>query len=249
MSQAPHALPPIEEFPEYRPLSATAVVGLVLAVLGLAALVVPMLWPLPLAAALVSLWALRRINRLGCEQSGRGLAWAGLLLGIALVASAPSQGSWHRYLVRHAATEVGLAWFDLLAHNETYAAWRLSLEPSSRPHDTALPVDLASDNPRYDEELQAFLQQPIVRQLLALGPQAQVAAEEVRQQASSLSRDAVEIVYRVRFQEGGQPQSLAVHLHIDRVAYRAHVKNLGRQAFAGWRVRLVRSAPNSAQSR
>lgn len=70
--------------PQYAAVSPRAVLGLLLSAAGLSA---PAAWPLvavPLAGAVLSAWAYRRIRRSEGVLTGKGLALAGLILGLAL---------------------------------------------------------------------------------------------------------------------------------------------------------------------
>jgi hypothetical protein len=70
--------------PQYAAVSPRAVLGLLLSAAGVSA---PAAWPLvavPIAGAIVSAWAWRRIRRSEGVLTGKGLALAGLILGIAL---------------------------------------------------------------------------------------------------------------------------------------------------------------------
>lgn len=68
----------------YRSLSTPAVVGAVLAALSGLVFVSPYLWPLPIAAAAVSLAAVRSIRAGGDAKSGLSLAVAALCLAVAV---------------------------------------------------------------------------------------------------------------------------------------------------------------------
>lgn len=241
MPHALHTLPPSEDLPEYRAMSAAGVVALLLSLLSLIALAEPFCWPVPLIALVVSVWAWRRVVRRGNEVSGRGVAWAGVLVSLAVSVSAPAQWVWHRHILAREASQVGMVWFDLLAHGETYAAWRLGLEPGRRPREALLPVDLANRNPAEYEQLQGFIDRPLVQKLLALGPKARACCPEILQQFTGYEHDAVDLVYQVHYEEDGHEQTLSVRMQLDRVAYRSRIKDVGLVGFAGWRIRLLES--------
>lgn len=74
----------LSEFPAYRAMSKAAVSSLALAVMSLIAVLSPaMLW-VPLLSLLLGIIALRRISRDSVGLSGRGLAWAGIVLSTPL---------------------------------------------------------------------------------------------------------------------------------------------------------------------
>jgi len=230
-------MPPGAELPDYRPLCTTAVAGLVLSLLSLAVLAEPRLWPLPLVGSLMSFWALRLIVREKGAMSGRNLAWAGLLLSTAMAAAAPAQWFWYRHLLRREAIAAGRVWLELVAQGETYAAYRLTMNPATRPREQVMPPNVADDNSRLNEELGAFLARPMVQKLLAMGAHVEIHAEQVLGQVNRLSRDSQQVIYRIDREDNGRRQTLSVCLLIERVPYREHRKNGTRHELAGWQIR------------
>jgi hypothetical protein len=69
---------------EYAAISPMAVVGLVLGILGIAALLAPPLVAMPAIGFILSLIALRRIRRSEGVLAGRGFAVAGIVIGLGL---------------------------------------------------------------------------------------------------------------------------------------------------------------------
>lgn len=230
-------MPPTPELPEYRPLCTTAVAGLVLSLLSLAVLAEPQLWPLPLVGALTSFWALRLIVREKGAMSGRKLAWAGMLLSTAMAAAAPAQWFWYRHLLRREAIAAGRLWLELVAHGETYAAYRLTMNPATRPREQVMPPNMADDNPRFNEELRAFLARPVIEKLLAMGARAEIHAEQVLGQVNRLNRDSQQVFYRIELAENGRRQTLSVGLLVERVPYSQRRKDGERHGLAGWQIR------------
>lgn len=177
MAEDPQLSPahlPEPEIAEYRALSVGAVAGLILGLLSPAAMVDPVLWVLPLAGVLVSGLALRRIARNAPALAGRKAALAGLWLSIFFGSAGPANWLLYRWLIDREARRFAAQWFDFLAHDEPHKAYQLKLHPAHR-----LPLDehlweFYRDNPKWMNELQAFVSQPLVRALLRLGPQARV---------------------------------------------------------------------------
>jgi hypothetical protein len=71
-----------EEYLRYRSLSVLAIVTVVLAIIGLPALVFPQLLILPSIGAVLGLYGVVRINRRRDELTGIRLAWAGLITSV-----------------------------------------------------------------------------------------------------------------------------------------------------------------------
>ena len=83
---------------EYAAISPMAVVGLVLAIVGITALLAPPLLAVPALGFILSLIALRRIRRSEGVLAGRGIAVAGIVigLGLAILGGATHGNAWYQ---------------------------------------------------------------------------------------------------------------------------------------------------------
>ena len=125
---------------EYAAVSVLAVLGVVLAALGVLAFLAPPLVAAPALATVLSLAALRRIRRSRGVLTGGRLALAGLLLGAGLTLTAGGYHGWqwygeYRTLTRlqartHAITDQILA--------RQYAEVFEQIAPDSRQHEAGL---------------------------------------------------------------------------------------------------------------
>ncbi len=105
---------------------------------------------------------------------GRKLAWAGLVLSLLFLAAAPADWFTYRWMVRNEARQFSALWFRYLAREEPQKAQQLNLSPQIRqPLDDRL-WEFYRNSARQRNNLQAFVKLPLMRTLLALGPNAQV---------------------------------------------------------------------------
>jgi hypothetical protein len=224
---------------EYRPLSAAAVAGCVLAVLSLAVLVEWNLWPLPLVAGALCLrgWWLTR----GEEPARTGRLWAvsGLLLSAALTVSAPAQWLWFRHRLQQEALAVGRQWLQDLSRGETDAAFRLTLDPAHRPAKPQLVPDWVRGRVAGAEDLRDFLAQPLVAWMLQAGGRVEIRQAQLQEQSGGFRRDWLTIRYCLSALESGQEHDRWVVLRLDRVSRRADDKNARHLGLTAWQVFLL----------
>jgi hypothetical protein len=202
---------------QYRGLSAAAVAGLILGLLGPVALIDPVLWAVPLLGILVNGWALRRIARRSPALTGGRAALAGLILSTLLSAAAVSDWLAHRWLLRREARQFALQWFELLAQGQPQKAYQLVLSPSyRRPFDGKL-WDFYRESTHWRAELEDYVSQPVVRALLALGPKAQVRCYQTEGQWPEEARHHLAQVYAVSYDQAGRQETFFVRLELQRV--------------------------------
>ena len=162
----------------YHPLSSLAVAGLVLGLLSALAVLGPLLWIIPAAGAVTSGVALWRIGRPTVLMAGRRLAQCGLLLSIMFGTMVQADALVYRFLVRREARQFAATWFGYLLARppQPQKAYQLTLPPRARqPLDEQL-GGFYRRNPHQRQSLDDYLQTPLVRKLLALGPAPTPAA-------------------------------------------------------------------------
>ena len=220
----PHAAPPRlsdtqdADMARYHPLSSLAVAGLVLGLLSALAVLGPLLWIIPAAGAVTSGAALWRISRPAAQLAGRRLAQCGLLLSIALGTTVQVDTIVYRFLVRREARQFAALWFGYLLARppQPQKAYQLTLPPRFRqPLDEQL-GDFYRRNPHRHESLDDYLQTPLVRKLLALGPAAEARCQASEHQVSSDEGEAVELLYAVTHSGRDGPTTLLVNLGLTR---------------------------------
>ncbi|MDA7980347.1 MAG: DUF3299 domain-containing protein [Pirellulales bacterium] len=92
--------PDQSEYFEYKPISSTSVVGLVFALISLAALLFPELLLLPVIGIIVSLYSVKKIRKFRDEMTGMGMAKTAAFLNVAIFITG---SAYHSYIY---ATEV-----------------------------------------------------------------------------------------------------------------------------------------------
>jgi hypothetical protein len=219
------------ELAAYRALCGQAVLGLIFGLLAPLAMVDPMLWSVPLLGSLLSIGALRRIKRLAPELTGRKMALGGLALSLVFLTAAPANWLAYRKMVRDEARQFSALWFKYLTHDEPQKAHQLTVAPQSRqPLDENLWAVYRAV-PRLREELENYVNAPLTRTLLALGPKARVRFYQAADQAHQNDMNRVDQWYAVTYEEEGERKSFFVRVG----AMRTKLKG-GR---AGWRIVLT----------
>jgi hypothetical protein len=108
-------------------------------------------------------------------------------------------------------------WFDYLRQGQADMAFHLKVPPQSRwPLDERL-WEFYRDSPRKAEELRAFVQQPAVRALLALGDKAQVRYYDTLAHGQDEDDDWVQLVYAVTYDDDGVTTTFFVSVLVARV--------------------------------
>jgi hypothetical protein len=216
---------PTDEIVEYRAVSGLAVASLLVALAAPAAMLGTPLWLLPPLGMLLAGLALRQIARRAPTLVGRKAALAALLLSLVFAVAAPTQWFCYRQLLRREARQFAAIWFDALRRGEPHKAHQLTVVPRYRqPLDDRL-LDTYRKGIRSQEKLKAMVEQPWVRKLLDLGPQAQVRYYGSADQEQQDDRDSVELIYAVSYEERGEPKTFFIDMLLWRVAAEGYHAN------------------------
>ena len=216
------------ELAAYRALPGQAVLGLILGLLAPLAIVDPLLWTIPALGAVLSWWALRRIRNNAPAMAGRGMAWVGLTLSLLLLAAAPTDWLAYRQLLRHEAQQFSALWFRYLLHDEPQKAHQLTTLPQFRESLDAHLWAVYRNSPELRRDLEHYVEQPLVRTLLALGPRAQVRFYDTVDQMHDAGREFIDQAYAVTYEEDGQRKSFFVAVRMARMKFVS--------GGAGWRI-------------
>jgi len=153
---------------------------------------------------------LRRIQRDPLALTGRRLAWVGLSLSLLVAAAAPTDWLIYRRIVRDEARQFSSLWLRCLTHDEPHKAHQLITPPQNRQPLNDHLWNYYRNNPRSRQSLEGYVQIPLVRTLLALGPRAVVRFYETAGQTQEDDIDVVEEVYAVTYEEEGETKSFFV---------------------------------------
>ncbi len=224
----------------YRSISRLAVAGLLLGIASPLAILGPLLWLLPALAVAVSGLALASIRRRSEVLGGRGVALIGLALAILFGTVTLSHTIGFSYFLRRDASTIGTAMFDYLSNNEPHKAHALTLAPQQRqPLDSRL-WEYYHNTEHARKGLQEFVEQPVVRTLLALGPQATVRPLGTEYQGTTSGGEStLSQIYAVTYDDGG-PQTFFVQVVVKRLRG-------SQDGSTGWQIEVVQVSPHPFQ--
>jgi hypothetical protein len=203
---------------EYRSVEPWAVGGLILGLVSPLAMLgglVTLVAPLGIG---VNLAALVRLKS-DASRTGRTAALVGLALAVAFSVAPLARWRTDHLLLANQPRAMADAWFEHLRHDEPQLAFRLTINPDYRP-----PADDGLwQYYRVDEEarnqLRAFVNEPLVRRLLALGTRAQVRFYKTGVVAAEGSLAGVEYMYTVTYaDQDGKKTTFFATLVLDRNA-------------------------------
>ncbi len=180
---------------EYRSVSGWAVAALILGLLAPVALIDIWLGVIPLAGIVVAVVALVRMALLAPALTGRKAALAGLFLSVLFASAAGADYLAYWRAVDREARRFAHAWFDFLADDQPHKAHQLTLMPRYRQSLDDTLREFYREDEQWREELEDYVEQPVVRTLLALGAGARARYDTTE----ASGRDARSIAVRQRF--------------------------------------------------
>ncbi len=201
---------------EYRSVEPWAVGGLIL---GLASPVAMLGGLVSLVAPLgigVNLVAVARVKS-DASRTGRAAALAGLALAVVFTVAPAMRWMTDSLLLENQPRAMADAWFDFLRQDQPQLAYRLTFNPDYRPPaDDGLWLYYRTDDDARDQ-LRAFVNDPLVRCLLALGPRAQVRFYKTASVAAEGSLAGVQYLYTVTYSDkDGKKKTFFANLVIER---------------------------------
>lgn len=168
----------LDELPEFRTISATAVIGFILALFSPLVLVRALLIVVPVAAAVTCVLALTRIHRSEGRLMGKTPAVIGLGIACFFAAAVPAQHvAWRRALHARAAP-IAMAWLEALQQQKPHVAHQLTKSDLSRRSLTDALWRYYRSDRAAARELQEFVDRPAVRFLLTLGDATEIRPYE-----------------------------------------------------------------------
>ena len=190
---------------DYRSVEPWAVGGLLLGLLSPAAMLGSLALLLPALGLAANLVALARLRQ-DSNRSGRTAALAGLALSVIFGVAPMARVATSWLLLSRQAREVADQFFEYLREDSPEKALMLQFSPDLRQP----PDELLWTYYRNDVEakglLKAFVERPVVRTLLELGPRAQVRFYKTKSVITEGTRGIVHYYYTVTYPDAG-PQS------------------------------------------
>lgn len=163
----------------YRPISRTAIAGLVLGLLSPLASFWNVLWLLPLMGVLMSAAALHAIRRSEGILAGRGIALIGLTLSLAMGAMVIAGQVARKNLTVAQGTPWAVKWCELLLEGRTEEALELEQPPSTR-RSFAMLEQYYQENDAAQERLAEFRAHPLVVLLTSAPDGSEIKIGKVR---------------------------------------------------------------------
>jgi hypothetical protein len=180
---------------QYRAVSGLAVLALVLGVLSAAAMVGPVLWSIPILAAIVALIAMRRI-RSSEDLVGWNIAFLGLLLAILFGIAGPARTISRQYFLAARAEAFCDQFFEFLRQNNPHAAHQLRERAAMRkPLSDKLAESYAKD-PAAQASLDKFVVEEPVKTLLEVGDKVKIE----RMSTEDAGRDDRTDLFGIRYE-------------------------------------------------
>jgi hypothetical protein len=201
---------------EYRAVSVTALLGLLLGFSSAAAFGHPIFWAVPVVGVFLNLLALRNIANHSPPLLGRGAAIVGLALSLALGAAAATQYSVSAARSRHEAQQLGRLWLEALANHNPELALELEQLPPGR---LAPGEDLRlnyRDEPVAAKALGEFTDRPLIAAMIAAGPDAQIQYLETALHQVTLHKERIRSRWRVTYERAGEPTTFYVQILLTR---------------------------------
>lgn len=208
------------EVEQYRPVSALAVVALILGLISLAAWIEPFLGVVAAIGAIVGAAALWQIARNAPEMIGRKAALAGLFLSIFCLVGVSAGAYTYRELVRNEAKHFAGQWFELLQNGQPHKAFDMTRDATIKPEPVEVEGKLTMPPGVPEPPVDAYVKRPEIRALVDLGDRAQVRYYQTESQTRRESGYEVKQVYAVTYDKDGAKTTFFVRLDMERLVNR-----------------------------
>ncbi len=205
-----------DEALEYRSLEPLAIVSVLLGLASPVAIFQPLLAVVPILGLLTAVVALAKIGG-DRARGGRAVAIAGVVLSTFFLAVPMARYASAQLMLRGQAVPVATEFLERLQQQRPEEAMLLQMAPDYRP-----PVDdglwsYYRNDEQARTQLEAFVKQPFVRMLLALGPDAEVKFFKVNGIAAGNQLALADVHYTVTFtDQDGQRKTLVVGVLLER---------------------------------
>jgi hypothetical protein len=182
----------------YRSVSLMAVLALVLGLLSPLAFAHALLWTVPIVGAALAVAAIARIDRSSGELVGRKAAVAGLALALIAGMGAVTYTIARPLWLARRADQLAQRFLDLLAAGEAREAHQLWARPQFRFLPGGNLEELYAEHPQAQKDYESFVERPNIKDLLALGREAQIEHEKTRHTYRDEVVEYLMAFYRVR---------------------------------------------------
>lgn len=153
----------VEALAAYRSVSITAIAALLVGLAAPLSLLAPLLISIPVIGIALALAALAKISTSEGRMVGRSLALTGLVLSVITLAAAPARETFTAWLLGRQARPTAERWLTLILADAPRDAFQLTRDADRLP-----PPEPPGGGPPPKPPLEAFLERPLVQQLVAL---------------------------------------------------------------------------------
>src|SRR5262245_39934919 len=199
----------------YRSVAPLAIVALVLGFASAIILTTPLLVPVPVAAIVVGIAALRAIRSSGGQLAGRVPAIAGLCLATFFLGFGLSRHLARQTALEQRAREMADVFIRLLEDGRTQEAHQFRLSPTLRITAPGALAEHYEKNIEAAKELQTFVTATGIKDLIARGRDADMRYESVASAVRDTSSDM--LILKYSYLPAGDPVARQfLWLHINR---------------------------------
>lgn len=196
----------------YRPVSALAVVGLLLAIVSVLALASRWFVLLPVVAAVACLAAAHKVRRDPEANSGFGLAAAGLAVALLILGAVVAKRPVAQMLHAQSSGVVAQAFVDRLVEGDLVGAHELTVPFNNRRTTPELAKAFYASDPAAKEKMQEFSAHNVVQTLSEDGAAVPQVLEHTDAAVARGRRLSTIWVFRVPGQPGRPDAGLSVQL-------------------------------------
>lgn len=225
-ADAPHLGPADDEREraQYHAISGLALAALALGVLSVAAIFGPILWFIPVLAAVCALVAMRRITLSQGELTGWHVALLALLLAVFFGVAGPAHTVTRRVWIDKRAAEFADGFLRLLQNGDVDIAYQLTRPPATRKTAAAGAAPHGNEaeqrDPREPDPYQEFLTKEPTPTLLREKTNAKLERLLVDTVGDDDRGEYLRATYRMTYPDGGGTKSLEFRLVVQRsIAY------------------------------
>ncbi len=203
---------------KYRPLSASAVIALVLGLISPVGVFAAYLLVVPLAGAAVAMTALARIANSEDAYSGRRLAVIGLLFSLYFGGWGIAQHWGTQWMIARQARACTDGWLQLLVEDKPLDAFRWNMAPEQRIAPGLPLAEFYAQNAeprRAAEQFLSIIPFPTDMQSSSLKSFRYLGNESITMQ--ELGDQSIENRYEVTFEKDGETRTEKVNIRITRI--------------------------------
>jgi hypothetical protein len=210
----PEVLRPDEQpLAHYRSIAPLAIVAVLLGIVSALILTTPLLAPLPVAALVAGIAALRSIRRSGDQLAGRSVAIAGLCLATFFLGLGFARHLARQATLEERGREMSDVFFRLLEENRPQQAHQFRVSPALRISAPEAIVEHYDKNAEAAKELQGFISSAVIKDVIARGKDADVRFEAVSSATHEGQTDMLILKYSYVPKADGERQSIWVHVN------------------------------------